>query len=324
MRPQVYGGSPRDRADRRQGGQCRGEPLALCGARENLPQARGGPVSDHQVGRHGGDARHLLRRAVASLGSRALSARSGRPDRLSVAPLLFLLHRDLAAGILLPHRPARARRAGAVPRHRARGARLVRLYLPANGLDRSDDRGRAPLAGRPQRPHAPRQGPLAVERFGGSARTHSWLPDRDRHRRRLRLLFRRRADARPAACDVRGAAGRLRLPRHLHRDHLCAGRHRPRAGLHLYVPLAAHPGRDVRPGLAAHLLSRLARRAARPAQERHRPGKAEATASTASNASPSARPASTSATARSSNASNARSASTPATRSWTRSAGRAG
>ena len=38
------------------------------------------------------------------------------------------------------------------------------------------------------------------------------------------------------------------------------------AGLHLYVPLAAHPGRDVRPRLAADHLSRLARRAARAAQ----------------------------------------------------------
>ena len=49
-----------------------------------------------------------------------------------------------------------------------------------------------------------------------------------------------------------------------------------------------------------------------------------ATASTARPASPSARPASTSATARSSSASSARCASMPATRSWTRSAGRAG
>ena len=40
----------------------------LCGAPDNLPQARGRAVSDHQMGRHGGDARHLLCRAVASLG----------------------------------------------------------------------------------------------------------------------------------------------------------------------------------------------------------------------------------------------------------------
>ena len=68
----------------------------------------------------------------------------------------------------------------------------------------------------------------------------------------------------------------------------------------------------------------LARRAARAPQDRAEPGKAAAIASIARNASPSARPASTSATARSSNASNARCASMPATRSWTRSAGRVG
>ena len=66
--------------------------------------------------------------------------------------------------------------------------------------------------------------------------------------------------------DLRGAARRLHLRRHLDRHHLCAWRHRPRAGLHLHVPLAAHPGRDVRSRLAAHLLPRLARRAARPPQ----------------------------------------------------------
>ena len=49
---------------------------------------------------------------------------------------------------------------GAVPRYFARGARVVRLHLPADGLDRPDDRGRAFLAGRPQRPHASRQGAL--------------------------------------------------------------------------------------------------------------------------------------------------------------------
>ena len=129
------------------------------------------------------------------------------------------------------------------------------------------------------------------------------------------FYFRRRADARAAARDLRGAAPRLYLHRRLHRHHLRAWRPRPRAGLHLYVPLAAHPGGDVRPRLAAHHLSRLARRAARAAQGRADAGKDAATASTASSASPSAPPASTSATARSSNASNARCASMPATRS---------
>ncbi len=46
--------------------------------------------------------------------------------------------------------------AGLVPRHRDRGPRLVRLRLPADGVDRSHDRRRASLAGRPQRPHPAR------------------------------------------------------------------------------------------------------------------------------------------------------------------------
>ena len=52
------------------------------------------------------------------------------------SPLLFLLHRDLAAGGLLPHRPADHRRDGAVPDERGRRPRLVRLSLPADGVDR--------------------------------------------------------------------------------------------------------------------------------------------------------------------------------------------
>ena len=126
----------------------------------------------------------------------------------------------------------------------------------------------------------------------------------------------------PSSCR-HGARHRLPLPRHLRADHLCARRHRPRAGLHLHVPLAAHPGRHGRPRDAAGQLQRLSRRAARAPQEGPTAGRGAATASTARPASPSARPASTSATARSSSASSARCASTPATTSWARSAGRA-
>ena len=52
--------------------------------------------------------------------------------------------------------------ARAVSRHRRRRAHVVRLYVPADGVDRSHDRGRALLAGGPQRPHPPRQRPLDV------------------------------------------------------------------------------------------------------------------------------------------------------------------
>ncbi len=118
-----------------------------------------------------------------------------------------------------------------------------------------------------------------------------------------------------------GAGHRLFLGRPLHLHHLRARRHDARAGLHLSLPLAAHPGRDAGRALAAGHLPPRPRRAARSAQEGRELGRRAATASTATSASWSARPASTSATAASSSASTAASASTPATRSWTASAG---
>ena len=120
-----------------------------------------------------------------------------------------------------------------------------------------------------------------------------------------------------------GAGHRLPVPRHLHAHHLRARRHRPRAGLHLHVPLAAHPGRHDRPRDAAGQLSRAIAASRAGPTRRASPGRGAATASTARPASPSARPASTSATARSSSASSARCASMPATTSWARSAARA-
>ena len=85
---------------------------------------------------------------------------------------------------------------GAVPRHLDRRARVVRLYLPADGVDRPDHRGRALLRGRPQRAHAARQGAVVVREAVAQERHASGLAaDRGGDRRRLGLLFRRRADA---------------------------------------------------------------------------------------------------------------------------------
>ena len=83
---------------------------------------------------------------------------------------------------------------------------------------------------------------------------------------------------------------------------LCARRPHARAGLPLYVPVAAHPGRADRRARAQRHLSLRSRRAARLGEEERR-GCARracrpATASTACNACMSARPASTSATGR--------------------------
>ena len=83
-----------------------------------------------------------------------------------------------------------------------RRSRLVRLHLPADGVDRSHDRGRALLAGRPQRAHRAstrrRWGPVKIFKKG---MTHlSWLAIGVADRRRLRVLFPRCADAGRASC----------------------------------------------------------------------------------------------------------------------------
>ena len=56
------------------------------------------------------------------------------------------------------------------------------------------------------------------------------------------------------AADRHGAHHRLSLPRDIHAHDLPARRHRPRTGLHLYVPVAAHPGRHGRSRDAARQL----------------------------------------------------------------------
>ena len=96
---------------------------------------------------------HLLRRAVAALGPRAGRARPGGADRPAGPPRLLLRHRDLAAGGLLPHRPADPRRRSACSSSPACRPGVVRLHLPADGLDRPVHVGRAADRGRPQRPH---------------------------------------------------------------------------------------------------------------------------------------------------------------------------
>ena len=98
-----------------------------------------------------------------------------------------------------------------------------------------------------------------------------------------------------------GAGRRLCLDRHPHLHHLHARRPHARAGLHLHVPVAAHPGgADRRMGAQRHLPLR-SRRAAHARSRRRGAARARACrpaiASIAANASRCARPASTSATA---------------------------
>ena len=85
-------------------------------------------------------------------------------------------------------------------------------------------------------------------------------------RRRLGALFRRRADAGEGSCHLPGPGDRLALDRHPHLHDLFARRLHARAGLHLYVPVAAHPGGADRRTRAERHLPLRPRRAARFAE----------------------------------------------------------
>ena len=137
---------------------------ALRRAPEDLSAARARHLPPHQMDRAVRHARHLLSAAVRPLGSRAERAGPGGAGRSARPPLLFLLHRDLAAGGLLPHRPADPRGDGAVPDERGRRPRLVRLSLPADGVDRSFPGHRALGRRRPARAPAARRRPWTLER----------------------------------------------------------------------------------------------------------------------------------------------------------------
>ena len=83
-----------------------------------------------------------------------------------------------------------------VPGHLGGRPRLVRLHLPADGLGRPVPRRRARHRGRPQRAHEARPGALDRRQDRQARRQACDLAgDRGRHRRRLDLLLRRRADA---------------------------------------------------------------------------------------------------------------------------------
>ena len=160
------------------------------------------------------------------------------------------------------------------------------------------------------------QAPWSLEKIWKKTATHlSWLVIGLATGGALVFYFRDAPTLAQELHDGHRSHRRLRLPRHLHGLDLSARRHRPRAGLHLHVPVAAHPGRDARHRFASDLLSRDAAASRAGRTRRASPGRTAATASTARPASPSVPWASTSATARSSSASSARSASTPATTS---------
>ncbi len=161
--------------------------------------------------------------------------------------------------------------------------------------------------------------PWSADKFG-QARFQACDLARDRlvDRRRLGALLCRCADPRLATRHLPGAERRLRVDRDPDLHDLYARRAHARAGLHLHVPVAAHPGRPHRRAFAGDHLP-LDRGEPRGSAKKNATLRAQGLAGRRlrrlrSNASPPARPASTSATASRWSVSNAGCAPTPATR----------
>ena len=229
---------------------------------------------DRAVGR----PRHLLHPSVHTLESRTERAEPGGPGRHSALAVLRLLHRTVAAGGVLFHRPADPGLSASVPVQRAVRPRVVRLRLPADGVDRPLHLGRAPYRGRPARPHQTRRVALDGRQDHEARRqTRGLAADRPVHRRRRNALFRRRADADERILHPQGAVRRLPMGRHSHLHHVFAGRPHARAGLPLHVSVAAHPGGADRQRGAQRHLSLRSRRAAHVGQGRAEGSRARAT-----------------------------------------------
>ena len=202
--------------------------------------------------------------------------------------------------------------------------RLVRLHLPADGLDRSLPRRRALDRRRPQRAHQARRRRrgLRQDRQADRQACRSGSLIAVGHRRRLDLLFRRRADAAARASSParRRPIAYITVAVLTATTYMFGGFMREQVCTYM-CPWPRIQARDARRALADRSPTTTgAANRARGMPRRRAAGTASATASTATPASPSARWASTSATASSSNASPARCASTPATASWTSSA----
>jgi len=205
--------------------------------------------------------------AVSALGPRPGGSRSGYPDRHGRTPRLFLLHRDLAAGSLLPDRPAADRRHDPVHDVGHGRPRLVRFSVLANGLYRPVRGGRAQDHRRPQSTHRFFPRPSQPEQDRPHRPAQSML---GHHRRSLRHGLRAVVWRRPA-----NGPGHLQRPGGLadlsvHSDHrpllLPVGRLCPRTGLRLYVPLCPLPVGHVRRTFDDRLLRSLARRTTRPCE----------------------------------------------------------
>ena len=172
----------------------------------SIPSARTARFRRIKWAGDGGHARHLLRHALDPLGPRPVRARPGGAGRSRQPPLLLLLHRDLAAGILLRHRPAGAWRRSALFLVTVAVGRAWCGYACPQTVwtdlfhRRSSASSRAtatPACSSTRRPGRSTS-------CGARARKHAvWLLIAVGDRRRLDLLFRRRADAAARLLDRR-------------------------------------------------------------------------------------------------------------------------
>ena len=137
----------RARASRCFRGRASPQGPALCAAGPHPSQACARGLPPAEVVDHGGHARHLLRHALAALGPGPARVGPGGPGRPCQPAFLLLLHRDLAARVLLRGRSADHGRHRAVPGHLDGGPRLVRLRLSPDRLGRPVPGDRTVLRG---------------------------------------------------------------------------------------------------------------------------------------------------------------------------------
>jgi hypothetical protein len=291
-----------------------GSGTALCAAQEDLPQARQRLVPQVQVAGDARHARHLLHHALAALGPRPVCARPGGARRSRQPALLLLLHRDLAAGILLRRRLLVMAGIGLFLVTSTVGRAWCGYACPQTVWVDLFLVGRARHRGRPQRPHQARnKAPWSADKIvKRSASTHL-AADRRGDRRRLDLLFRRRADAARRCRDRQAPPSPITIAMLTATTYTFGGLMREQVCTYMCpwpriqaAMLDEHSLTVTYNDWRGEPRSRHAKKASPRASR-------SATASTAMPASRSARWASTSATASSSNASPARCASTPAT-----------
>ena len=135
--------------------------------RKIYPRDVDGALPDLAQDRGGGAAGHVLRVPVAALGRTP-----GGAVRPAGAQVLRVRAELLAAGLRVPGDAADHRRPRAVLLHRAGRTPVVRLRLPADGVDRSVPVDGAVDRGRPQRAHEARRRPVEPQQ-GRCARAAS-------------------------------------------------------------------------------------------------------------------------------------------------------